>query len=56
MRLEGHVACMGRREVHTGLWWRKRPLGKPGLDGKIILKLIFEMWDGEHGLDWAGSR
>ena len=22
-----------------------------GIDGKIILKWLFEKWDGEHGLD-----
>ena len=27
-----------------------------GVDGKKILKLIFEMWSGEHGLDWSDSE
>jgi len=27
-----------------------------GIDGKIILKWLFEKWDGEHGLDWSGSQ
>jgi len=39
-------ARMGRGEVHTGFWWGKshgkRPLEDPGLDGRIILKLIFK--------------
>jgi hypothetical protein len=26
-----------------------------GEDGKIILNLIFEKWDGKHGVDWSGS-
>ena len=28
----------------------RRPLGKPRLDGRIILKRIFDWWDG--GIDW----
>jgi hypothetical protein len=30
-------------------------LEEPGVDGRIILKWILEMWDGEHGLDQSGS-
>jgi hypothetical protein len=45
----------GKREVYTGFWWgdlRERDhLGDPGIDGRIILKSIFEKWDGWHGLD-----
>ena len=33
MRWAGHVALMGRGELHTGFWWGnmrgKRPLGRP---------------------------
>jgi hypothetical protein len=49
-----HVARMGKREVHTGVWWgdlrEGDHLGDPGVDGRIILKWIFKKWDG--GMDW----
>jgi hypothetical protein len=49
MRWVRHVACMGRGEVHTGFWWgdlRERDhLKDPGIDGRIILKLISKKWD-----------
>jgi hypothetical protein len=54
MRRAGHVARMGRREVHTGFWWgylrEGDHMGDPGVDGKIILKWIFKKWDGA----WIG--
>jgi hypothetical protein len=41
--------------VHTGFWFEnlreKDHLKDPGVDGKKILKLIFEKWDGV----WTGS-
>jgi hypothetical protein len=44
---------MGKRQVHTGFWWRDLregdQLGDPGGDGRIILKWI-KKWDG--GMDW----
>jgi hypothetical protein len=49
MRLAGHVARMGAREVHTGFWWgvlrEGDDLGDPGVDGRIILKWILKKWD-----------
>jgi hypothetical protein len=46
---------MGRVEVRKGFWLGNLREGDhledPGIDGKIILKLIFEKWDGA----WTGS-
>jgi hypothetical protein len=43
--------------VFVGKPGGKRPLGRPGVDGRIILGWIFRKWDvgGGDGLDWAGS-
>jgi len=49
MRWVGHVAFMARGEACTGFWWRnlreRDHWGDPGVDGRIILKWIFRMWD-----------
>jgi hypothetical protein len=58
LRWAGRVARMGE-EVHTGFWWGNLKEGDhledPGVDGRIILKWIFEKRDGGHGLDRSGS-
>jgi hypothetical protein len=50
----GHVARMGKREVHTGFWWgvlrEGNHLGDRGVNGRMILKWILKKWDG--GMDW----
>jgi hypothetical protein len=55
LRWAGHVARMGKREVHTGFWWgdlrEGDHLGDPGVDERIILRRIFGKSDGGHELD-----
>jgi hypothetical protein len=49
---------MGREKACTGFWWEN--LGErdhwrnPGVDGRIILRLILRKWDVEiwTGLSW----
>jgi hypothetical protein len=42
---------LGSVEVHKGFWWRNLREGEgdylkdPGVDGRIILKRIFENWN-----------
>ena len=49
MRWAVYVARMGTVEVYTGFWCgnlRKTDhLEDPGVDGRIILRWIFRMWD-----------
>jgi hypothetical protein len=46
----GHVARIGRGEVHTGFWWGKQGgrdhLQDPGIYEGKILKRIVRKWDG----------
>ena len=47
MKWAGHVWETGK--VRTGFWWgdlmERGPLEDLGIDGSIILKWIFKMWD-----------
>jgi hypothetical protein len=49
MRWAGHVARVGEREMYAGFWWgnlkEREHLEDPGLDGRIILRVIFRKWD-----------
>ena len=53
-RWTGHVAYMGREEVHMGFWWEKlrgkRPFERPRRRWKNNIKRIFKQWGG--GMDW----
>jgi hypothetical protein len=58
MRWTEHVARMGETR---GAYWilvgrpeGRRPLERPGIDGRIIIKWIFKTWDGWAwtGLSW----
>ena len=59
MRWAGHVARMGKGEVHTGFGWgnlRERDhLEDTSVDGRILWRWIFREWDGGQGLDLSGS-
>jgi len=54
-RWTGHVARMGRGEVHSEFWWDDTRAGDnledSGLYVRIILKRIFKKWDGD--MDWV---
>jgi len=60
MRWAGNLACMGREEVYTGFWCGnlrgKDHLEDPGIDGRIVLRWIFRMWEVGDGLDRSGSE
>jgi hypothetical protein len=60
MRWAGHMARMGEdRGVHRVLVGKpggKRPLGRPRLDGRIILRWIFRKLEGVVGTGWSWLR
>ena len=52
---------MGEKKVHTGFWRRdlreRNHLEDLDIDGRIILKLIFEKWNGRtEWIDLAQDR
>jgi hypothetical protein len=51
MRWAGHVVGNGNKEVHRGLWcgnlMERDHVEDLGLDGKIAIRLVFKIWDGE---------
>jgi hypothetical protein len=60
IRGAGHVARMGKREVHTGFWWGNLRegdhLGDAGVDGRKILKWLFKTCDGMDWIELAQDR
>jgi hypothetical protein len=42
----------GAYRVLVGTREGKRPLGNPGVDGRVIINCIFKKLDGEAGMDW----
>jgi hypothetical protein len=55
MRWEGHAACMGKREMHTGFWWGRpqgrRPLGRPRFRWEDNIKMDLQEV-GCGAMDW----
>jgi hypothetical protein len=55
IRWTRHVACIVDRKVRTWFWCEKLREGfcfeDLHVDGKIILRWIFRVWDGVHGLE-----
>ena len=60
MRWAGHVARMGKGEGCTGFWWgnlrEREHWGDPDVDGRIILRCIFRMWEGVARTGWSWLR
>ena len=46
----------GVHRVLVGKPEGKRPLGRPRLDGRIILRRIFRKWEGVVGTGWSWLR
>ena len=51
----GYVERMGGGKMHTGFWWGNLGEGDhledSDVDGRIILKWIFDRWDEGHELN-----
>jgi hypothetical protein len=60
MRCAGHVARMGEdRGVHRVLVGKpegKRPLGRPDVDGRILIRWICKRLEGVVGTGWSWLR
>ena len=59
IEMGGTCCTYGRRDVHKVLVGKpdgKRPLGRPNLDGRIILRRIFRKWEGVVGTGWSWLR
>jgi len=58
MRWAGHVARLrARRNAYRILVGKpdwKKPLGRPGVDGSVVLKRVFKKRGG--GMDWIDLR
>jgi hypothetical protein len=56
MKWAGHVARIGRGEIHAVFWWghlkERDHLKNPGVGGEVILRWIFRKWDVGA---WTGS-
>jgi hypothetical protein len=46
----------GVHRVLVGKTEGKRPLVRPSVDGRIILRWIFSKWEGVVGTGWSGFR
>jgi hypothetical protein len=50
MRWEGHVTGRGIGEVSTAFWWGnvtvRENLEEIAIEGRIILKFVFNIWKG----------
>ena len=46
----------GVNRVLVGKPEGKRPLGRPGVDGRIILRWIFRKWEAVVGTGWSWLR
>ena len=49
LEIGGTCSASGGGEAYTGFWWgnlkERKYLGDPSVDGRIIINLIFRMWD-----------